>query len=237
MRELTLTAEVRTQLGKHVNSLRRQGIIPGVYYIHGEDNIPIMIPEKSLRPLIHTLETHIINLKLNSGVDKNCILRDIQFDAVTDKPIHFDLQGLREDEKITLEVPIVITGGIPVGVREGGVLQQIIHRLKIACLPKFIPEHIEVNVENLKINNFVHVSDLMVENVTILENENNSIVGIMPPTVEKEPTPEVVAEAPAEPEIIGKGKKVEEGAETEGSTEKKAEAPAKTAASAKEEKK
>jgi large subunit ribosomal protein L25 len=237
MRELTLTAEVRTLIGKQVNSLRRQGNIPGVYYIHGEDNIPIMVPEKSLRPLIHTLETHIINLKLNSGVDKNCILRDIQFDAVTDKPIHFDLQGLREDEKITLEVPIVITGGIPLGVREGGVLQQIIHRLKIACLPKFIPEHIEVNVENLKINNFVHVSDLKVENVTILENENNSIVGIMPPTVEKEPTPEVVAEAPAEPEVIGKGKKVEEGAETEGAADKKAEAPAKPTASAKEEKK
>jgi large subunit ribosomal protein L25 len=237
MRELTLSAEVRTQLGKHANSLRRQGIIPGVYYLHGEDNIPIAVPEKNLKPLIHTSETHIINLKLNSGIDKNCILRDIQFDAVTDKPIHFDLQGLREDEKITLEVPIVITGGTPVGVREGGVLQQIIHKLKIACLPKHIPEHFEVNVENLKINNFVHVSDLKIENVTILENENISIVGVMPPTIEKEPTPEAAVEAPVEPEVIGKGKKVEEGAEGEGTTDKKVEAPAKAAPPAKEEKK
>ncbi|MBI4811397.1 MAG: 50S ribosomal protein L25 [Ignavibacteriales bacterium] len=236
MRELTLEAEVRNQLGKHTHSVRRAGKVPGVFYLHGEENIPIAVIEKNLKPLIYTSETHIINLKLNNGNTKNCILRDVQFDPLTDLPIHFDLQGLREDEKITLEVPIIITGGTPIGVREGGVLQQIIYRLKITCLPKHIPEHIEINVENLKINNFVHVSDLKIENVTILENESSSIVGVMPPTVEKEVAPAAaVVEETVEPEVIGKGKKVEEGAEGEAETEKKAET--KPAASAKEEKK
>jgi len=232
MQEILLDAEIRTQLGKHCHSVRHQGKIPGVYYVHGEDNIPISVAEKSLKPLIYTSETHIVNLKLSNGNTKNCILRAVQFDPVTDKPIHFDLQGLREDEEITLEIPVLLIGGTPVGVRDGGIVQQIIHRLKISCLPKYIPDHTEVNIENLKINSFIHVRDLKIENVRILENENSSIVGIVPPTVEKEPVPGTVAvEETVEPEVIGKGKKPEEGEEGEAPAEKKAEAaPAKAAA-------
>ena len=247
MREITLQADIRSELGKRSRTIRHQGKVPGVYYIHGEMNIPLAVQEKNLKPLIFTSETHVINLKLNNGEDKNCILRDIQFDPVTEQPVHFDLQGLREDEKINVEVPIIVTGGIPVGVRDGGIIQHIMHRLKISCLPKDIPEHIEVNAELLKINHFIHVRDLKLENVTILESEASSIVGVVPPTVEKEPVPaEVAAEAPTEPEVITKGKKVdEEGAEGEAGAEKKAEAGAKpttaapkpAAASAKEEKK
>jgi large subunit ribosomal protein L25 len=238
MREIALEAEIRTQLGKHSHTIRRDGKTPGIFYIRGENNIPISVPEKSLKPLIYSSEAYVINLKLNDGNNKSCILRDIQFDPVTDRPVHFDLQGLRENEEITLEVPVVIVGGTPVGVREGGILQVVIHRLKVSCLPKDIPEHIEVNPENLKINQFIHVKDIKIENVNILENETSSIVGVVPPTVEKEPTPGTTpAEEAVEPEVIGKGKKVdEEGAEGEAPAEKKAEAPGKPSAPVKEEK-
>jgi large subunit ribosomal protein L25 len=202
-----------------------------VFYIHGEKNISISVLEKSLKPLIYTSETHVINLQLNQGGEKSCILRDIQFDPITDRPVHIDLQGLRADEKINIEVPIVVTGGTPVGVRDGGVLQHVAHRLKISCLPKDIPEHIEINAENLKINNFIHVRDLKIDNVTILENEANTIIGIVPPTIEKEATATPTAEAATEPEVITKGKKPEEGAEAEG--EKKAEGGAAKTAPAK----
>ena len=144
---------------------------------------------------------------------------------------------MRENEKITIEVPIVITGGIPAGVREGGILQQVIYTIKISCLPKFIPEQIEINVADLKINNFIHVSDLIIPNVNILENATSSIVGVVPPVVEKEPEPgEAVAVETAEPEVIGKGKKPEEGEEAGEAGEKKPEA-AKAAPAPKEEKK
>jgi large subunit ribosomal protein L25 len=237
MREITLEAEVRTQFGKRSKAIRRQGNVPGVYYIHGEPNIAVTIPEKSLKPLIYTSETHIINLKLNDGTGKNCIIRDIQFDPVSERPVHFDLQGIREDEEISVEVPVTLVGGTPVGVRDGGILQQIIHRLKISCLPKFMPEHVEVDVANLKINQFVHVRDIKLENITLLDSESGSIVGVVPPTVEKEAVVAAPEEA-AEPEVIGKGKKPEEGAEAApGTAEKKAEAPAKAAPPAKEEKK
>ena len=234
MREITLQAEVRTQLRKQIGSLRRSGKIPGVYYIHGEPNIPIAVQEQNLRPLIYTSETHVINLKFTDGSDKSCILRDIQFDPLTDRPIHFDLQGLRTDEEINLEVPVIVTGAIPVGVRDGGVLQLFTHRLKISCLPKDIPEHIEVNAENLKVNHFIHAGDLNIENVTILEDKSTTLVGVVPPTVEKEVAPAAAPTEVVEPEVIAKGKKLEEGAEGEG--EKKAEAQPK-ASPAKEEKK
>ncbi len=244
MREITLEAEIRTRLGKHSRAVRREGKVPGVYYVHGEDTIAIAVVEKSLKPLIYTAETHIVNLKLADGSSKSCILRDIQFDPVTDRAIHFDLQGLKQDEEITIEVPVIVVGATPVGVRDGGILQQVIHRLKISCLPKDIPEHVEVNPENLKINHFIHVRDLKIANVNILENEAGTVVGVVPPTVEKEPTP-ATAEAveSVEPEVIGKGKKVEEGEEGEeapAKDAKKAEgaaAPAKEEKAAKEEKK
>jgi large subunit ribosomal protein L25 len=188
--------------------------VPGIYYIHGEENIPFTVTGKSIQPLIYTTESHIINLKFDDGATKKCILREVQFDPVTEKPIHVDLLGLRENEEITLEIPVVITGGTPVGVREGGILQQSIRALKISCLPKNIPNHIEVNAGELKINDFVHVRDVQIPDVTILANEEDTILGVIPPTVEKEVTPEAGAEGEAaEPEVIAKGKKPEEGEE------------------------
>ena len=235
MQEVTLEAEVRNERGKQVRRLRREGKVPGIFYIHGEDNVSIAIPEKSLGQFIYTSETHIINLKLSDGSQRNCILRDIQFDPITDKPVHVDLQGVRADEKLTIEVPVVIIGGTPQGVRDGGVLQRIMHKLKISCLPKDIPEHIEVNAEALTINSSVHVRDILVKNVTILDSEDSAVVAVIPPTVEKEPEAGVAAtEEIAEPELITKGKKEEE--EGEEAEAGKAEAPAKTAPAKKEEK-
>ncbi len=233
MREITLEAEVRNRIGKKSGSLRREGKVPGIFYLRGEKNIPIAVQEKSLKPLIFTAETHIVNLRLGEAGEKSCILRDIQFDPVTEQPIHFDLQGLRANEKLNVEVPIIVTGGAPAGVRDGGILQHVLHRLKISCLPKDIPEHIEVNAEELKINHFIHVRDLKIQNVTILDNESGTIVGVVPPTVEKEEVAAVPGvEEAVEPEVIAKGKKPEEGAvPAEG--EKKAEGAAKPATGAK----
>jgi large subunit ribosomal protein L25 len=227
MDEITIDAEARPRTGHGTRALRREGKVPGIFYIRGEENIPFAVTGKSLQPLIYTTESHIVNLKFADG-SRKCILRDVQFDPVTDLPIHVDLQGLRENEEITLEVPVTITGGIPQGVRDGGVLQQSIRGLRISCLPKHIPNHIEVNAEGLKMNQFVHVRDIVIPNVTILANEDDTILGVIPPTVEKEPTPEAAVEgAAAEPEVIAKGKKPEEGAEAAAGAEGKAEATAK----------
>ena len=187
-------------------------MIPGVYYAQGEKSLNIQVPGLGLDPIIYTAEMHVISLRLKDVTAKKCILRDVQYDPVTDKPTHFDLQGLRENERLTIEVPIVLTGGTPQGVRDGGVLQHMIHRLRIACLPKDIPEKIEIDVAHLVINHSVHVRDLNIPNVTVLENGDAAVVGVLPPTLVKEAEPvAAVEEAPKEPEVVGKGKKVEEG--------------------------
>jgi large subunit ribosomal protein L25 len=230
MSEITLTAEVRKAFGRRAKTLRTVGKVPGIYYGHGQQNIPVSLLEASLRPLYTTSATHIINLKLDDGSTHLCVLRDVQLDPVTEKPVHFDLFGLNENEAVALEIPVKLTGGIPKGVREGGILQHILHKLHVSCLPKNIPDHIEINVAELGINHSVHVKNISVPNVTIVESETSTIVSVVPPTVQKEAeaTTVVAAAAPvegataAEPEVIAKGKKPEEGAEEKPAAQKPA---------------
>lgn len=230
MAEITLNGEVRKLVGKRARTLRREGKIPGIFYIHGEENVTITVPEAALRPLIYTSEAHIINLRLDTGLEHSCILRDIQFDPITDRPIHFDLQGVKAEEKLTLEIPVILVG-TPKGVKDGGTMQRVLHRLQVECLPRHIPEHIEINVENLGINESIHVKDITVANVTVLENENSTVVAVVPPTVLKEEVPTAApVEEITEPEVIGKGKKEEE-------EEGEEEAPKQAASAAKKEEK
>ena len=218
MSEITVTAEIRKEARKHTRSLRRTGNVPGIYYGHGQNNILLSLPELSLKPLYTTSATHLINLKLDDGSAHMCVLRDVQIDPVTEKPVHFDLFGLNENEAVTIEVPVKLTGGIPKGVRDGGILQHVLHKLRVSCLPKNIPDHVEINVENLEMNRSIHVKDISIPNVKIVDIETSTIVGVVPPVIVKEaeaaPAPGAApaAEAPAEPEVIAKGKKVEEGA-------------------------
>jgi large subunit ribosomal protein L25 len=214
MPEVILNAAVRDKLKKQAKLARWSGQIPGVYYTRGEKSINIQVEAVTLEPLVFTSETNVIDLKLPDGVSRKAIIKDVQFDPVSDKPIHFDLQGLHENEKLTLEIPIVLTGGVPKGVRDGGILQHMVHKLKISCLPKDIPQKIEISVAELDINNFVHVRDLSIPNITMLEHGDISLVGVLPPTLVKEAeVAPVVEEAAKEPEVVGKGKKAEEGEE------------------------
>ncbi len=217
MSEFVLEAEIRELTGKRAKLTRLAGMVPGVFYAREEKSLNIQVPKPVLDPLVFTSEMHVIDLRLKDGSSRKCILRDVQFDPVTDRPVHFDLQGLKENEKVTIEVPVVLTGGIPQGVKDGGMIQHILHRVKIACLPKDIPEKIEINISDLGINHSIHVRDLNIPHVTLLENADSAVVGCMPPTVAKEAEVAPVAEeAIKEPEVVGKGKKPEEGEAAEG---------------------
>ncbi|HWP82736.1 MAG TPA: 50S ribosomal protein L25 [Bacteroidota bacterium] len=224
MSEITLTADIRKEMGKKVRALRAAGKVPGIYYGHGQKNIPITMSELALKPLYKTSATHVINLKLDDGSTHTCILRDVEFDPVTDRPIHFDLFGLNQDEELMIEVPVTVKGTAK-GVKDGGTLQHVMHRVRVSCLPRNIPDHIEVNVEHLEINKSIHIKDLAIPNVKILENENSTVVAVVPPTIlkEAEVTAAPTEVTPAEPEVIAKGKKVEEGAEGAAPAEEKKE--------------
>lgn len=216
MSEVTLQATIRKEPGKAIKAMRREGNVPGIFYGHGLKNIPVSVPEKTLRPLYATTATHVISLTLDDGSTYPCILKDITFDPVSERPTHFDLFGLNPDEKLTIEVPVRLVGGTPQGVREGGILQHVLHKVRVSCLPKDIPEMFELDVAGLTMNSSIHISDIPAGNVEILEDPRSTVVAVIPPAVEKveEPVAEVGAEAPAaEPEVIGKGKKEDEGEE------------------------
>ena len=223
MAVLNLNARKREEIASSsMKSSRSKGSVPGVFYRRDVPSIPIYVKDIALKPFIYTSEVNIINLKIEGLKDAySCILKDVQFDPVTDIPIHFDLLGISENEKIKLEVPITLTGS-PAGVKEGGILQHSVHKVDVECLPKNIPSHIEVNIESLNIGDSIHIGDLEVKDFEILDSPDTTIVAVVPPTVEKVEAPtvegeegeEVPAEGEeaAEPEVISKGKK-EEGEE------------------------
>lgn len=214
MASVNLTAQKREDLSNtSTKGLRKNGYIPGVFYYKDAPSIAISVKATLLNPFVYTSEVRIIDL-LIEGVDKmqKCILKDIQFDPVSDKPVHFDLWGISENEKIKVEVPLKMVGS-PVGVRDGGVIQQNLYTIEIECFPGDIPSHIDVNIEHLAIGNSVHVNEIEAKNFEILDNPETTIVAVVPPAVEVVETPvegEAVAEEGAEPEVIAKGKKEEE---------------------------
>ncbi len=210
MEKVVLKANERKSITKSSrNSLRRNGRVPGVYYSKHGNPISIDVSEKVISPLVYTTETHLISLQIEGQQDYDCVIKDIQFDPLTDKIMHFDLLGLTSGEKFQLEVPIQYTGS-PVGVKEGGVLQTFLHKLEIECLPADIPQHIVINIQDLKLGDAIHISDLNYENITILNTEETVVVAVTHPKAEKEAPAEGAEEAAKEPEVIGKEKSEEE---------------------------
>jgi large subunit ribosomal protein L25 len=211
MSELTINAESRKKLGGSTAlQLRQQGRVPGILYGHGEPSIPFHVKEPDLRPLIYTNETHTVNLNLD-GQPQRCILREVQFHPVTDRVSHIDLIIIHANEKIKIDVPVKLVG-TAAGVKDGGVMDFSLHKLSIEVLPDSIPEHIELDITNLKIGHSLHVSDLPSNDAyTIATDSHAVIVTIAAPKAAEEvvaPTDAVVAE----PEQIKKGKKEEEDA-------------------------
>ena len=212
METVVLKANVRKDLGKSVrNTARKNGNVPGVFYAKSIQPLAIEVQEQILKPLVFTSQTHLIALKVEGHEEHECIIKDVQFDPLTDKVVHFDLYGLTKGEKIELDVPIQFVGSA-VGVKEGGIVQHLLHKFDIECFPKDIPQHLEVNISELKIGDAIHVKDLSFENVTILNSEDTVIVAVTHPKVEKEPEvgEEEGEEETAEPEVIGKSKSEEE---------------------------
>ncbi len=205
MEKVILTANKRTEISKASrSSLRKNGRVPGIFYSRHNEPIAIDFTEKSIKPLVFTSVTNLIALNVDGKEEFDCVIKDVQFDPVTERIIHVDLLGLTKDETFELEVPLLFIGS-PIGIKEGGILQQVLHKLRIECLPKDIPQHLEINIENLKLGESIHVSELQYENIKILNLPEAVVVAVTHPKVEKTPAEGETTET-AEPEVITKGK-------------------------------
>lgn len=215
MELVKITADIRNTKNKsEKHALRDNGKVPGVFYMKGHETLPISITEKILNPLVFTAETHLISLKIADQQETECILKDVQYDPITDRVIHFDIIGLSKDETIEIEVPVQLHGSA-VGVKDGGVVQHVLHKVEVECLPRDIPQRIDLDISNLKIGDGIHISDLSFENVKFLNPKDSIIVQVTHPKLEKEPTEGVEGEEPTEPEVIARGKEDDEEKETE----------------------
>lgn len=212
MSEILVNGNKRTLSTKGaVNQMRRDGNVPGIFYTKGVEPIPVSVSEKELKPIVFTSETHIINLKIDNGEEYKSILKNVQFDPVTDRVVHFDFLGISADQEIEIDVPIMFEGQAK-GVKEGGIVQQTLHKVTVSCLPADIPQHISINVANLALGDSIHVRDLVIDKVKFLQNPDVIIVSVVVPRAAIEATKleAVEGDEKAEPEIITKGKQTEE---------------------------
>ena len=204
MESVILVANLRETINKAArNKIRKEGRVPGVYYSKYDKPIAFDVDEKDIGPLVFTSSRNIISLKVAGKEEHECFLKNVQFDPITDKVVHFDLLGLKRGEKFQLNIPFSFVGS-SVGVKEGGILQIGLHKLFVECLPKDVPQSLEVNIENLNIGDTIHVKDLNFENLTILTPADSVVVSVTHPKVEAEPVDEELEEEMAEPEVIGK---------------------------------
>lgn len=183
MSEIVLKVKKR-QSGKQIAAkLRREGLVPGVFYAKGIAPIPIVTEYKPFKPIVHTTETKIIKLQIEGEQNEfKCILQEVQIDPLKDTISHFDLQGIAEGTKLHVEVPIVLKGQ-PIGVREGGTLQHSISKVKVRCLPEKIPTHFEIDISNLKIGKAIHVADIQTEGVEFELPPETVIVACIAPRI------------------------------------------------------
>lgn len=213
MAEVNITAEPRSVSTKGaVNQLRRDGFVPGVLYSHEMEPVVFTIPELALKPIVYTTEMNLVNIKVGKDKEIKSILKEVQFDPVSDRIIHVDFQAITVGQLIQIKVPINLVGQA-IGIKNGGTLSFNLHKVEVECLPKNIPNHLEVDISDLDIGDSILIGELSFENITILNPADASVVAVTAARAEEEEPTEELAEEDAdstEPEVISKGSTEEE---------------------------
>jgi large subunit ribosomal protein L25 len=204
MQELTITRREGT--GKErAKRLRRDGAVPAILY-GGAKPEPIVVDPKSVLRIIqgHEGTTQLLTVRFNGeSATRMAVIRDMQFDPVSERLLHLDLQEVSGDRAITVRVAVHPIGEA-VGVKDTkGILSLVVHELDVSCLPSKIPERIDADVTNLAIGDVLTVADLVLpEGVRILNDPGQAIATVSPPMAEEVVAPVVAAVTTAEPEVL-----------------------------------
>jgi large subunit ribosomal protein L25 len=217
MEQTVIEAQRRTPGGKNVNRrLRVAGTIPAVVYGPGRQPLPLSVNPEVVTTLLHSAggRNKILSLTVDGG-QTNVIVKDYQLDPVLGRLIHVDFFEVAMDRTLEVTVNVEVVGTAE-GVKLGGIMDLVTRSLDVECLPSDIPTSIKVDVSALKINEYIRVKNIPVDpKVKILTDAEVVVVTIVPPIKEEVPAAEAPTEA-AEPEVIKKGKVVEEGEAEEG---------------------
>lgn len=218
MAEVSLEVSRREKAGKEVaKKLRRDGKIPAVVYGGHREAVPIIVDRKAVSELIQKSDHGVRSIFLlkMTGTDqqRHAMIKDIQIDPISRRMTHIDFVRVLMDEKVRLAIPVHLNG-TAIGVKQGGVLDFQVRDLHIECLPGQIPDAINVDISNLDMHQYLRVSELTLpEGVKIMDDPERVVVGVTHARAEIVPevaAPTEEAAAPAEPEVIARGKKPEE---------------------------
>ena len=176
MKSITIEGQLRTESGKKATrQLRSQQLVPAVIY-GGKKEVNFSAPAASFKGIVYTSEFMLANIIID-GQTYSCILKDLQFDKVTDELIHVDFLELVEDKKVIATLPLKFVG-TSVGVKAGGKLVLKIKSVKIKSLPKYLKECIEVDITNLELNGNIRVENIVAENMEILNSPRIPIASV-----------------------------------------------------------
>jgi large subunit ribosomal protein L25 len=227
-----LEAQPRTPGNKNdARRVRREGKIPAVVYGAGKEAVAVSVDPRQVTRILHSESGHntIFDLALNGGERTKAMIVDWQYEPVRGKLLHIDLKRIAMDQRLTVKVPIFLTGEAAGVKQQGGILEQMLREVEVECLPADIPSHIDADVSELVFGKVLRVADLPHSGrLKFLTDENQPVAHVTSVKEEVTVTPETAAAeaaaAPAEPEVIKKGKQeTEEGAEAAPEKPEKAE--------------
>ena len=177
MNTITLEGQLRTAVGKKAaRQLRSQELVPAVIY-GGPTEVTFAASAKAFKPLVYTGEFQYAQVNVD-GKSYKCILKDLQFDTVSDVLIHVDLLELVEDKKVIADLPLKYVGTSK-GVKEGGKLVVKMKSVKVKTLPKYLKAFIEVDITNLDLNANLRVQDIVSENFEILNSPRIPLASVV----------------------------------------------------------
>lgn len=199
MTQEIIQVALRESIGKAASKgLRKQGMIPAVIYGLNEPPVAIAISPKTVARIIasDTGMNSLIHLQREgTEIKRHVIIKDVQRDPVTRRLVHVDLMRVDPDHKVKVKVRIVLKG-TPIGVKEGGLLDFTHREIEVECLPSFIPAHIDVNVDHLKVGESLRLDQLNLDShLTVHGDAHNVICCVVGKKAEEEVAPEAAAAA------------------------------------------
>jgi len=223
MEQMTLSARIRTEKGKGAaRKIRGDNQIPAIFYGPGQEPVMLAVEESDLMGILRQSagENAILGLQIESdkgSETRTVMLKELQTDPILDTVYHADFYEISMDKVLTIDIPIHLVN-TPVGVDEGGILQQVKREVSVSGLPGKLVDVLEADVSELEIGDSLHLKAIEIpEGITLNEDETLTIAVVAAPTVIVEEEEEVEEE-----EVL------EEGAEAEAEAESKPESESKT---------
>ena len=217
--QMELLAVPREDKGKKAaKKMRNEGRIPAVLYGHGFDSRLLSLEEREFKALLRHGLHGLLSLKVEGGKEgaHTVVVKEIQRHPIKDYILHVDFQKIRGDEELQAEVVLQFTGE-PVGIKAGGILQHNLYEVTVQCLPKDLPEYIEVDISGLDLKDNLRVSDLVsIEGVKYVNSPEEIVAAVAPKKIKEE----VVEEELLEEELA---EEAEEGAEEQAPSEEETE--------------